>query len=220
MHASTTVSVRCPSSTKQGAISAAISASPTASPLRNFSASGARRDEPTRLTSQPCAKSRIRACVYSRLTVPLVPSTETRLVRDAAQAGLIAGHRADKGHLIGLPQLRHHQRRSGVAGDDDEIGVVGCDQLRHQRHDTRGQCIGAVVTIGEERIVADIDVSRIRTRADDLARDGEAAEAGIENENGGGGGHGCEDACGLRVASSFETPCCAGLLRMRRSPSW
>ena len=29
--------------------------------------------------------------VYSRLTVPLVPSTETRLVFELAQAGLIAG---------------------------------------------------------------------------------------------------------------------------------
>ncbi|CAM5456284.1 hypothetical protein SCANM63S_04588 [Streptomyces canarius] len=34
---------------------------------------------------------RIRALVYSRLTVPRVPSTETRLVLDAAQAGLMAG---------------------------------------------------------------------------------------------------------------------------------
>jgi hypothetical protein len=29
--------------------------------------------------------------VYSRFTVPLVPSTETRLVIERAQAGLIAG---------------------------------------------------------------------------------------------------------------------------------
>ena len=31
------------------------------------------------------------AWVYSRFTVPLVPSTETRLVFEVAQAGLIAG---------------------------------------------------------------------------------------------------------------------------------
>ena len=60
-------------------------------PLSAASASEASSAEPTSVTSQPCAKSRISARVYSRWTVPLVPSTETRLVRELAQAGLIAG---------------------------------------------------------------------------------------------------------------------------------
>ena len=43
------------------------------------------------MTSQAPANSRISALVYSRLTVACVPSTATRLLRDCAQAGLIAG---------------------------------------------------------------------------------------------------------------------------------
>ena len=74
-----------------------IAASLTSPPLNAASASEARSAEPTSVTSQPCAKSRISALVYSRLTVPLVPSTETRLVFDRAQAGLIAGTVPTKG---------------------------------------------------------------------------------------------------------------------------
>jgi hypothetical protein len=51
----------------------------------------ARFSAPTSVTSQPCAKSAISFLVYSRFTVPRVPSTETRLVFDEAQAGLMAG---------------------------------------------------------------------------------------------------------------------------------
>ena len=91
----TTVSVRARGSsrspTKQGASSAAIALSPTSMPFKAASASEASSPEPTSVTSQPCAKSRISARVYSRCTVPLVPSTETRLVLDLAQAGLMAG---------------------------------------------------------------------------------------------------------------------------------
>ncbi len=47
--------------------------------------------EPTSVTSQPWPKSRISLRVYSRATVASVPSTETSLVFEAAQAGLIAG---------------------------------------------------------------------------------------------------------------------------------
>jgi hypothetical protein len=74
-----------------GASSAAIAASSTGLPRSSVSASVASRAEPTSVTSQPAANSRIRARVYSRCTVASVPSTDTRLVRDAAQAGLIAG---------------------------------------------------------------------------------------------------------------------------------
>src|SRR4029079_19208036 len=80
-----------PSQTKQGASSAAISSSRTSLPLRADSASEASSADPTSVTLQPCAKSSIRRLVYSRLTVPLVPSTDTRLVLELAQAGLIAG---------------------------------------------------------------------------------------------------------------------------------
>ena len=45
----------------------------------------------------------------------------------------------------------------------------------------------AVVAIGKERIVGDIDVVRIGPGADDLAQDREAAKAGVEDEDGGRG---------------------------------
>ena len=41
--------------------------------------------------SAPLAKSRISALVYSRAIVACVPSTETRLLTESAQAGLMAG---------------------------------------------------------------------------------------------------------------------------------
>ncbi|MGY4293809.1 hypothetical protein ACVWXN_001904 [Bradyrhizobium sp. i1.4.4] len=66
-------------------------------PLSAASASEASSGEPTNVTSQPSPKSRISALVYSRFTVPLVPSTETRRVFDCAQAGLIAGTVPTKG---------------------------------------------------------------------------------------------------------------------------
>ena len=66
-------------------------------PLSAASASEASSGEPTSVTSQPCAKSWISFLVYSRFTVPLVPSTETRLVFELAQAGLIAGTVPTKG---------------------------------------------------------------------------------------------------------------------------
>src|SRR6266403_3947627 len=97
------VSVRAPPcSTKQGASSAEISASLTALPLSALSARAASSAEPTSVTSQPNAKSWISFLVYSRLTVPLVPSTETRLVFEEAQAGLIAGTVPTNGTLYEL----------------------------------------------------------------------------------------------------------------------
>src|ERR1700732_578066 len=77
--------------TKHGTISAEMSRSEPSPPFKAVSASEASSGDPTSVTSQPAAKSRISALVYSRCTVPLVPSTDTRLVFDCAQAGLIAG---------------------------------------------------------------------------------------------------------------------------------
>ena len=81
-----------PASTKQGAISAAIAG--VARPARRaarpprcrraaLSRPGSRRSPGRNRGSAPC--------VYSRFTVAWVPSTETRLLFEPAQAGLIAG---------------------------------------------------------------------------------------------------------------------------------
>src|SRR5262245_22736631 len=97
------VSVRPGSSgpvpTKQGASSAAISPARTVCPLSAASATEAGSPDPTRGTSQPCANAWIAFRVYSRLTVPLAPGAETRLVVDDAQAGLIAGTAPTKGNV-------------------------------------------------------------------------------------------------------------------------
>ena len=80
MQASTTVSVRAPpSSTKQGAISAAIVRVGDRLARELGLGEPASRGEPTSVTSQPWPKSRISAWVYSRVTVASVPSTETQL---------------------------------------------------------------------------------------------------------------------------------------------
>src|SRR5438874_4617322 len=68
-----------------------MAASSTGLPVITASAKPARRAEPTSVISHAPANSRISARVYSRLIVASVPSTETRLLIEAAQAGLIAG---------------------------------------------------------------------------------------------------------------------------------
>ena len=41
----------------------------------------------------------------------------------------------------------------------------------------------AVMAVGKERIVGDIDIMRVRPRGDDLTQYREAAKAGIEHQN-------------------------------------
>src|SRR6266700_2363722 len=121
------VSVRAALATKQGASSAAIAASSTGVPRSSASARPARRAEPTRVTSQPAANSRISARVYSRLTVASVPSTDTRLVREAAQAGLIAGTVPTNGttkRARDQPVLLDRAiGKAGIVGHVHEMGI-------------------------------------------------------------------------------------------------
>src|SRR5262249_57034182 len=80
-------------------------------------------------------------------------------------------------------QMRQHQRRGGVASDDDEIGTVSFDQLAHERAHPRDEFRLAATVIGKEGIVGDVDVARIGPRIDDLAKNGEAAEPGIKDKD-------------------------------------
>ena len=114
-----------------------MSASATGSPLSSASASSASRGEPTSVTAQPSAKSRIRARVYSRRTVASVPSTDTSLLARGGAGRLDRRHRADERHREARAQLRQHQRRGGVAGDHHEVGPVRRDQLVHHRQHAR-----------------------------------------------------------------------------------
>ena len=58
-----------------------------------------------------------------------------------------------------------------------------CDQLTDQRHHAGDDRCFGMMTVGEKRVVGDIDVMRIRPGGDDLTQDGEPAEAGIEHQN-------------------------------------
>ena len=61
------------------------------------------------------------------------------------------------------------------------------DQFADQRHHAGNDLLFAVMAVGKERVVGDIDVVRVGPGADDLTQDGEAAKAGVEHEDGGRG---------------------------------
>ena len=82
--------------------------------------------------------------------------------------------------------MRHHERGGGVAGDHDQIGRVRGDQFADQRHHAGDDLVLAVMAVGKERVVGDIDIMRVGSRGDDLAQHRESAKAGIEDENRGG----------------------------------
>ena len=105
-------------------------ASLTSLPLRADSASEASSADPTSVTSQPCAKSWIRRLVYSRLTVPLVPEHRHAFGLRTGAGRLDRRHGADERHAVGVAQMRHDQRGSGVAGNHHQIGAHGARSTR------------------------------------------------------------------------------------------
>ena len=58
------------------------------------------------------------------------------------------------------------------------------DQVADQRHDARDDLVLVVVAVREEGVVCDLDIAGIGVRFHDLAQHGEAAEAGIDHEDG------------------------------------
>ena len=61
---------------------------------------------------------------------------------------------------------------------------MGFDQLAHERAHPRDEFRLGASVVGKEGIVGDVDVERIGPRLDDLAKNGEAAEPGIKDEDG------------------------------------
>src|SRR5262249_15434247 len=102
-------------------------------------------------------------------------------------------------------QMRQHQRRSSIAGNDDQIGTMGLDQLAHKVAHARDELGLAATAVGKEGIVGDVDVARIGPHLGDLAKNGEAAEPGIEDENGGSHGGCWYEKNGRRAMSSRST---------------
>ena len=77
-----------------------------------------------------------------------------------------------------------------VAGGSIVVGGARFNRLRFNRlaaSSSVSTLFLAVVAIGKERIVGDIDIVRVGPGADDLAQDREAAKAGVEDEDGGRG---------------------------------
>ena len=183
MQASTTCRCAAPSSTKQGAISARIVG--VVDRLAAQLGFG-ERGEPRRADQRDVAawpKSRISAWVYSRVTVASVPSTDTRFVCEAAQAGLIAGTVPTKGTV----------KRSRSSGSTSVEAVLQAITTRSGACASISSPISAITratsassrnrAVGKQRVVRRIDEPRIGPRARDLAEHGQAADAGIEHQD-------------------------------------
>ena len=164
-----------------------MSGSATGAPWSSASANSASRREPTSVTSLPLAKSRMSARVYSRLTVACGAEHRHALAERAGAGGLDRRHHADEGNGKAGAQVRENKGRGGVAGNDHEVGAVGLDQLAHEVDDARDQLRLAMPAIGKEGVIGDVDVAGVGARLGDLAKYREAAEPGIEDENGHGG---------------------------------
>ena len=87
---------------------------------------------------------------------------------------------------------------------------MGLDQLAHEGNHARHELGLAMAAIRKESIVGDVEVARIGARLEDLAKDGEAPEPGIEHENGRCSGH------GAHLVRKERSPRNAG--RMTRCP--
>ena len=123
------------------------------------------------------------ACVVAR------HGSRRRQNRDEAVAAARGGglHRrngADEGDGETGPQRREHQRRGRVAGDDDEVGMEARDQPLHHREHAGDQRRLAQPSIGKGGVVGGVDDVGIGAAGDDFAQHGQAAETGIEQEDG------------------------------------
>jgi hypothetical protein len=85
--------------------------------------------------------------------------------------------------------MRQHQRRDGVAGDHHEVRRVGVDQLPDHWHHPLNDPFLTVLAVGKVLVVGNVNGMRVGTRLDDLTQHRKAAEAGVEDENGGRMGH-------------------------------
>ena len=60
---------------------------------------------------------------------------------------------------------------------------MGCDQFADHWHHARDDLVLAMVAVGKERVVGDINIMCVRPCLDDLTQYREASQAGIEYEN-------------------------------------
>jgi hypothetical protein len=169
---------------KQGAISRAIRSSATGAPLSSSSAKPASRAEPDQHDIAAVGEvANERTGIFPADGGLRAEHRHALGARDGA-GRLDRRHGADERHAKARAQMRQHQRRSRIAGNDDQIGMVGLDQLAHQVANARDEFGLAATAVGKEGVVGDVNVIRIGPRLGDFAENGQSAETGIEGENG------------------------------------
>ena len=116
--------------------------------------------------------------------------TRTSPVLEARAGGFGAGlddaedgDRGGHGFLDGV----EGEGAGGVAGDDEVVGALLVDEESGAFGGVAGDGAAGLGAVGEAGGVADEGEAGLRGAADEGAQDGEAAEAGIEDADGGWG---------------------------------
>ena len=120
--------------------------------------------------------------------MPGVASSEIEARARRRGGRLDRRHHADEGRREALAQGRQDQRRGGVAGDDHEVRPVRRDEPLHHREHAGDEGRLAEPAVREGGVVAGIDVAGVRPGAAHRVEDRQAAEAGIEHQDGRLGG--------------------------------
>jgi len=79
--------------------------------------------------------------------------------------------------------LRQHQRGSGVAGDDRQIGTIAVAEAPEQPNEMLGQRILGHSAVREASVVRHVDELRVRSSRRDLPIHGQSAKAGIDYQD-------------------------------------
>ena len=101
--------------------------------------------------------------------------------RDRAPGGR-EDHLDDR-DVVPLPGVAQHGRAGGVAGDDERLHAEG-DQVVEALEGVLADLADRLGAVGLARGVADVEHRLVRQLVDDRARDGEPAEAGVEDADG------------------------------------
>ena len=105
--------------------------------------------------------------------------------------GLDRGDGADDRQVERGANVRERDRRGGVARDHREPRLIALDEPPEQRGNARREFRVALFAIGQTGIVGGVDHRRGRQQRARRAEDGEAAEAAVEEEDGGVRGRVC-----------------------------
>ncbi len=94
------------------------------------------------------------------------------------------------------------ERAGGVAGDDEEVGALFADQELGALDGVAGDGAARLGAVGQAGGVADEGEAGRGHAIDEGAEDGEAAEAGVEDADGGDADSGCAHCVGPWVVGT------------------